>query len=206
MPVRDEKGRWLDGAGEYVHPKYIDKIDKARDRMVERHLKKATALHKKMVEFKAAVAADIEKYFALERSVYGGRDSSNAKGNKVFSDFAGRGRIDMRRSETTDFDDRIWIVQERLMEFIDEKLDAAGEDLRTLVNHAFKPTKGGRLDKTRILGLLALEGKIKHPKMAEAMKILRDCIKVVGSNVYFRFEERGEVGTWDTIVLDIARL
>ena len=75
---------------------------------------------------------------------------------------------------------------------------------RTLVDHAFRVDKKGKLNTGAILGLRNL--KIEDARWKTAMTAISESIKVVGTCQYVRFYRRDENGKYILIPLDIATL
>ena len=48
MAVKDKDGKWIDAAGNAIPAKYIDTVDKNRDRVVCKVMKQAEALSEKI--------------------------------------------------------------------------------------------------------------------------------------------------------------
>lgn len=205
MATAKKDGKWRDASQEWIPVKYIDKFVKERDKMVEKHLKTAVKLRKDLAKFKAAVEADIEKYWEKEREEYG-RDSSNPGQNKKFENFASDLRIDCQSTQAIDFDDRVWIARDKLFEYV-EHASQGGKDiegLKIIVKNAYATNRYGKLDRQRILSLLALGDKIKHPAVQEACKIINECIQRLDRKVYIRFAEKSKGGDWEYVNLNFT--
>ena len=79
----------------------------------------------------------------------------------------------------------------------------ADNNIRALIDRAFKTGKDKKLRTAELFGLLRLE--IKDPDWLKACEALRDSIHVSGTVVYVRVYERiGESDRYRQIPLDLA--
>lgn len=200
-------GKWMDAGGDYVPVKYVDKIIKLRDGIVDKHVLKAKKMNKELCKWKAELQKDIEAYWAAEREEYG-KDSSNPGQNKHLADFANRNRIEIAASQALDFDDRVWIARDKLFEFIEQA--AAGskdiDGIKVIVKNAYSTNRFGKLDHQRIMSLLALGDKINHPLVTEACQIIKECMFRLDRKIHHRFASKEAGGAWETIELYFNRV
>lgn len=208
MAVKNAKGHWRDSSGDFVPAKYVSPIERLRDQIVEKHLNRAQKFRRQLEKWKGEVYDDIDKYFAKERELYG-KDSSNPGQNKWFPDFANQNRIDMAATQGIEFDDRVWIARDKLMEYVEDAATGGkdAEGLKVVISNAYATNKFGKLDNTRIMSLLPLAEKINHPKVTEACDIIQECIRKLDRKVNIRFQSKdGKTGKWEPIVLDFSRM
>jgi len=203
MAVKDERGNWIDAKGDAIPPKYIDPVDKKRDVLVEKLIRKAVKLSKALAEFKEEAFDEIEKYLSWVKEKYGVNLYTD-KGNKQLSNFSNTQRIDVLVASIVEFDERIAMAKQLIDECIHEWSGGANDKIRMLVEHAFKVDKKGNLDKQRILSLKQL--KINDKKWKRAMELINDSLKIVNKRRYIRFLVKNEKGEFETIFLDIAKL
>jgi len=205
--AESKDGKWKDPSGDWIPLKYIDPIVKYRDKIVTKHLNRAKKLQKDIRKFKMELEKDIDAYWEKEREEYGA-DSSNPGQNKRLEDFANRMRIELNAHQAIDFDDRVWIARDKLFEYVEEAA-VGGKDvegLKIIVKNAYATNRFGKLDKSRIMSLMALGEKIKNPKVQEACEIIRDCIRRLDRKVYFKFMEKGKAGEWTPVELNFPRV
>lgn len=80
--------------------------------------------------------------------------------------------------------------------------DGANDNLKALVDHAFRVNKQGRIDVNEVLGLRQVE--IDDARWQEAMDAIADSIRVTGTSQYLRIYERQPNGKYEQVSLDIA--
>ena len=194
---------WIDAKGDAIPPKYIDPIDKKRDKVVVKIIKKAEKLSKQIAKFKEEVFNEINAYLTWVEEQYN-TTATTQKGNKQLSDFSNVYRVEILVSNIIEFDERLQIAKNLIDECIENWSNGADDKIKTLVEHAFKVDKKGNLDKQRILGLKNL--KIKDAKWKEAMTIIEDSMRIVSKKRYVRFSKRDASGSWQTIPIDISQV
>ena len=140
MAVKDERGNWIDAKGDAIPPKYIDPVDKKRDVLVEKLIRKAVKLSKALAEFKEEAFDEIEKYLSWVKEKYGVNLYTD-KGNKQLSNFSNTQRIDVLVASIVEFDERIAMAKQLIDECIHEWSGGANDKIRMLVEHAFKVDK-----------------------------------------------------------------
>ena len=81
--------------------------------------------------------------------------------------------------------------------------EGANDNIRALVDRAFRTNAKGQLRTTAILDLLRLD--IEDEEWLRAMEALKDSIMVADTAVYVRFYERvGNTDQYKAIPLDLA--
>ncbi len=80
----------------------------------------------------------------------------------------------------------------------------AGDELRTIVTRAFNTDKAGQINRSEIFMLMRLE--IDDARWMQAMRAIKDAIRVVGSKTYVRCHRRDSPdGVWKAITIDLAK-
>ena len=83
--------------------------------------------------------------------------------------------------------------------------EGSRDEIKVLVNDAFRVDREGRINTGSVLGLRRLE--IKDEKWQRAMTAISDSVRVDGSKPYIRFYERAEGSDeYVAIPLDFAAL
>ena len=201
MAVKDEQGRWIDAKGDAIPVKYIDPIDKKRDRMVNRLMKKATDVSKRLSDLSTQIDAETEKFMNEAETQYDMKIRTE-KGNKQFTDFSNTMKIELKMANFIDFDERLQMAKSLIDECIKKWSGESDDKIRILVEHAFKVDKKGNLDKRRILGLKNL--RIKDVDWKKAMKLISESVTVVSRKRYVKFSVRDDKGNWVHVPLDIS--
>ena len=201
MAVKDEQGRWIDGKGDAIPVKYIDPIDKKRDRMVNRLVKKATDISGRLSDLSEQIDAETEKFMNEAEAKYDMKIRTE-KGNKQFTDFSNTMKIELKMANFIDFDERLQMAKSLIDECIKKWSGESDDKIRILVEHAFKVDKKGNLDKRRILGLKNL--RIKDDDWKKAMKLIGESVTVVSRKRYVKFSVKDDKGNWVHVPLDIS--
>ncbi|MCP3923021.1 MAG: DUF3164 family protein [Desulfobacterales bacterium] len=202
MAEKDKEGRWIDGSGNPIPPKYIDGIDKKRDQLVVRSIKNALKLNERITTFKAKVFDDIESFLNYIEERYNVSERTKG-GNKIYTDFSNTIKVEVKVTKHISFDERLSLAKSIIDECIKRWSETSHDNIRVLIEQAFIVDKKGNLDKDRILGLRKI--KIKDKDWVKAMGIISDSIKIDGSKTYIQFYHKDKSDNWETIPIDIAR-
>ena len=202
MATKDEKGFWIDAAGNHIPPKYVDQVDKKRDAMVEKLFRYASKTQDHLRKLKNLIEEDVKKYLAWLATIKGEK-AFNPGGNYQFKTFYGDKEICVRINKVIEFDERLKLAKQKIDRCIEKWSEGANDKLKTVIFDAFKVNKKGQVDTHRILGLRTL--KIKDKEWAAAMELISEAITITGSRKYLIFHEREDSnGSWKTIRLDLA--
>lgn len=193
--------KWINHLGQEVPTPYVPTIDKKKDRLARKYLKKAKNISEKMAALKAELVDEADAlYEAMQKDA---DVRTGKKGNYSISSFDKVVKIEVDVQERIEFDDKINLAQQKIDEFLREKTAGVDHDLQELINSAFKPQKG-RLDTKRILGLFKIN--IKAKKWKEAMELIRQSIDRNISKRYIRIMEKNEAGEYDAVSLNFSSL
>lgn len=202
MAIKDKDNRWIDSAGNAIPVKYIDPVDKNRDRLVNKLMKQAKAVSDRICNLRESAFDDIENFINETEERYDVKVRTKG-GNKILTDFSNTLKIEIRVAHTIEFDERLNMAKTIIDECIKRWSEGSDDKIKLLIDQAFKVDRKGNLDKDRVLGLRQL--KIKDKEWRKAMGIISDSTKVVGSKQYIKFSRKNEKGVWETVNLDIAR-
>jgi len=203
MAKKDSKGLWIDAQGNHIPVKYIDPVDKKRDKMVCGLIKKAEKLQTQLRIFKFNSIEAIAKYLTDVEDIYNVKVKTKG-GNKILTDFSNTIRVEIKIAKFIDFDDRLSLAKNLIDSCIKRWSEGSNDKIKLLVDDAFKVDKQGNLDKNRILSLRKL--KIKDKEWDKAMLIIADSVKVIGRREYLRFSKKDRDGIWHSLPLDIAAI
>jgi len=203
MAKKDAAGRWQNSKGEWIPEKYIDVVDRSRDKKVESLYKKAIKLEKELREFKSLAFSEIEKHIKLVEEKYE-MNASSKGGNKTLLSFNGNKKVEIIVSNRIEFDERLSLAKDLIDNCIKKWSEGANNNIIVLIAQAFQVDKKGKLDRDRILGLKNL--KISDNEWNKAMEIISDSMQIVGSKKYIKFSIRDEDGGWETVKLDISQV
>lgn len=196
------RGYMKDSSGRLVPQELVREQDKLRDGVVCDLIDDALRLNAELGALKKRALNDIEDVIQIAADKY---DVSlgGEKGNITLTSFNGQYRVMRTYSERTTFTEELEAAKLLITECIDDWSDGANNNMRALVNRAFRTNGSGQVKTAEVLGLLRLE--IREQKWQTAMQALKDSINISGSVVYVRFYKRiGETDQYQLIPLDLA--
>ncbi len=196
-------GYMRDGCGNLIDRKNVRDIDLARNDLVLELATKAEDLHERLAAFKASTLGDIDSFVELSAERYGVK-LGGKKGNVTLDSFDGTYRVERQVAEHITFDEGLQAAKALIDECLREWTQGGNANVRTLVDHAFRVDKKGKLNTGAILGLRRL--KIEDERWGRAMTAISESIKVMGTCMYVRVYRRDENGRYNLISLDIASL
>ncbi|EOV9225744.1 DUF3164 family protein [Vibrio parahaemolyticus] len=189
--------------GHLVPLSQIKEIDLLRDDVVSSIVEAAKQLQTVMAEFKASSMAQVADFVDLSAQEfdvkYGG-----TKGNVTLLSFDGKYKVQRSIGEHRVFDERIQAAKAKIDECIKRWSEGSSDQIKALVDLAFRVDKQGNIDVNQVLSLRQLN--INDSDWIEAMDAIADSIKVVGKTPYLRVYERQSDGQYKQIALDIAKL
>lgn len=197
-----EPKKWIDYKGQEVPAKYVPEIDKKKERIIDRYLKKSIDLNKMLIAFKQEFLCDCDN-INVERMMEANIALADRKGNYTLTSFDKSIKIEVNIQDRIEFDDNINFAQEKIKEFLTEKTLNSDPELAEIVNTAFQ-TSRGKLDNKRILGLFRL--KIQHPVWLEAMELIKKSIQTNSSTRYITIWQKNEEGSYKQIQLNFSAL
>jgi hypothetical protein len=195
------KKQWIDLNGNEVPAQYVPKIDKDRERITLKHLKRAKKLSEQLERFKEELLADCDAVY--EKMLADNNVPGNSKGGFSISTFDRDAKIEISVQERIEFDDLISVAHEKIKLYLEEKTQGVDHDLQQIINQAFE-TRKGRMDVKRILGLFRL--KINHPTWMEAMELIKQSINRNNSKRYARVWEKDKNGEYRNIELNFSSI
>lgn len=193
------KKQWINHKGQEVPAAYVPKLDKQKERLTEKLLKKATDLNKKLTTFKADALSELDDFYA--KLLQSNNVKSDGKGNYSITSFSKNIKIEVSVSERIEFDEQIEIAQIKINEYISSKTEGIDNDLLQLINQAFQTTKG-KMDTKRILGLFSL--KITAAKWIEAMELIKASMSRNTSKRYLRIWKKDAEGQYHSVDLNFS--
>ncbi|HIF6642297.1 TPA: DUF3164 family protein [Serratia marcescens] len=187
--------------GHLVPENLIRPVDKLRDDVVLGIVDAARVLRQFMADFKTASMQQIGDFVDLSAQEYG-VEYGGTKGNVTLPSFDGQFKILRAVGDHRVFDERIQAAKKLIDECVIKWSDGASDNLKALVDHAFRVNKQGRIDVNEVLSLRQID--IDDSRWQEAMDAIADSIQVTGTSQYLRIYERQPNGKYVQISLDIA--
>lgn len=195
-------GYMQDGKGRLIPVSQVKPIDMLREQLVHGLVTAAKDLNLELVQFKTTAFADIAAFVSASAEQYGVQ-LGGKKGNVTLYSFDGRYKIIRQAQDAIRFDERLQAAQALIQECITEWSQGSRDEIKALINDAFRVDQEGHVNTGRVLALQRLD--IKDGKWMRAMDAIRDSVQVVGSSSYVRVYERiGDTDQYRPIALDLA--
>ncbi|HEY1129618.1 MAG TPA: DUF3164 family protein [Roseateles sp.] len=191
-----------DAKGRLINEKQIKPIDLARDELVTEIVAKAKELQAVMRKFKTGTFGDIAAFVALSGEQYRVQ-LGGTKGNVTLVSFDGRYKVLRAIQDRITFDERLQAAKALIDQCLTDWTENARDELRTLINDAFRVDAAGNIRTMEVLRLRRLE--IEDERWQRAMTAIGEAVQVESSKSYIRIYERDdETGLYNPIALDLA--
>lgn len=196
------EGYRRDARGCLVPESLIQPIDRARDELVNELVRQAKIVRDGLSEFKTRAFSDIYAFVDLSAEQYKTKIGGK-KGNLTLYTFDGQYKIQVAISDRMVLDERLQAAMQLIDECIIDWSKGSRDEIKMLVQDAFKTDREGKINIARVLALRRLD--IKDEKWQMAMTAIGESLQVIGSKEYVRFYERiGNSDQYQAISLDVA--
>lgn len=195
-PKIDDKGNWIDGQGNTVPPRYIDKPVKARDRTVRRIHARAASLSERLQTVKGEVLNLVDTYLNQVAEEYG----EKWKGNAELVTFDGRIKVEVKISEALEFDERLQVAKSKIDNCLRRWTTDARAEVQAIINRAFSVDSKGRINVRAVISLRQI--KSRDPIWIDAMEIIADSLRIRNTRRYINVYERDSQDRWRLINLN----
>ncbi len=189
--------------GHMVPESLMKPIDLLRDEVVREQVAAALELQLQMSAAKILMQQKLEAYLDLSANEYG-VTYGGAKGNITLTSFDGAMKVERAIGEHRIFDERIQAAKAQIDACIERWSEGSSAKIVTLVDHAFRVNKQGKIDVNQVLGLRNLN--IDDAEWKAAMDAIADAITTVSKKEYIRLYQREPSGKYVAINLDWAKL
>ena len=190
--------------GHLVPESKIKEWDLVRDDLVNSIAIKALEVQLQMQNFKIAIEGDIEAFMNLSAEQYG-VTLGGKKGNTTLTSFDGALQVKVQVHDRIVFDERLQVAKALVDKCIHAWAVDSNDNIKALVEHAFQTDKAGKINISRVLGLLQLN--IDDDNWMRAMDAIRDSMQVASSKSYIRIYQRiDDTDQYKQILLDMASL
>ena len=192
-----------DAKGNFVPIEMIQPAAQLEDEVVRKIAGYGLALSDQVARFKAHTFEDLGDFEALLAQEYGA-SKGGAKGNKTFMSFDGLFKVTVQVADHIDFGPQLQIAKTLVDECLTEWSAESRPEIRAVVTRAFNVDKTGQINRSEIFMLLRLE--IEDARWQEAMRAIRDAMRVVGSKTYVRLYRRQTLeSAWEAVTIDLAK-
>lgn len=173
------------------------------DEMVRKVMGYSIALSEQVSRFKEHTFDDLGAFEAILLQEYGST-VGGAKGNKTLTSFDGLFKITVQVADNIVFGSELQIAKGLIDECLNEWAAGARDEIRAIVTRAFNTDKAGQINRSEIFMLLRLD--ISDPRWQQAMRAIRDAMRVEGSKTYIRCHRRPSCdASWQAVTIDLAK-
>lgn len=192
-----------DAKGSLVPIEMIRPADLLEDETVRKVIHFADALSDQVARFKAHTFEDLGAFEAILEQEYELK-KGGAKGNKTFVSHDGLMKVSVQVADYIDFGPQLQIAKSLIDECLNEWAADSRPEIRAIITRAFNTDKAGQVNRSEIFMLLRLE--IEDARWQQAMRAIRDAMRVVGSKTYVRCYQRDTFDApWRAITIDLAK-
>lgn len=190
----------INAMGHYVPESKIAALDLLRDDVVVKLIEEAKAEQERVTAFKIHAFAEVAELVNVAAEQYDAK-MGGSEGNLTLVSFCGKYKVQRQISKQMMFDERLQVAKSLIDECIHEWSKDSNDNIKALVEHAFDTDQEGKLNISRIFGLLKL--KITDKGWVSAMEAIKDSIQFSGSKTYLRFYQKDVDGNWKGINIDM---
>ncbi len=192
-----------DAKGALVPTSVVKPMDALIDETVRKVMGYAVALSDQLGRFKQHTFDDIGALDALMVQEYGA-PSGGAKGNKTLTSYDGLYKVQVQVADRIAFGPELQIAKTLLDACLNEWASDARPELRAIVTRAFNTDREGQINRAEIFTLLRLE--IEDARWQNAMRAIRDAIRIEGTQTYVRAYRRPRADApWEPVSIDLAK-
>ena len=191
-----------DAKGSLVPVDLVKPADKLEDETVRKVIGYAIDLSNQISRFRGHTMTDLGEFDALLAQEYNVKKGGK-KGNRTYVTFDGLQKVVVQVQDSVDFGPQLQQAKNLLDECMNEWAADARPEIKAIITRAFNTDKEGKVNRSEIFMLLRLD--ITDPRWQEAMRAIRDAMRVVCSKEYVRFYIRNSIeAPWQPILINIA--
>ena len=192
-----------DAKGSLVPVEAIKPADKLEDELVRKIMGFASGLSDQITRFRGHTMTDLGEFDALLQQEYG-LLKGGPKGNRTYQSFDGLKKVTVQIADFIDFGPQLQVAKRLLDECLTEWSADSRPEIRAIITRAFNTDKEGQVNRSEIFMLLRLD--IEDTRWTEAMRAIREAMRITGSKEYVRFYERANVKDgWKAVTIDLAK-
>lgn len=191
-----------DAKGSLVPINLIKPVDKLEDEIVRKIMNYATDLNAQITRFRGHTMTDLGEFDALLDQEYNTKKRGK-KGNRTYSTFDGLQKVVVQIQDTIDFGPQLQQAKTLLDECMNEWAANARPEIQAIITRAFNTDKEGKVNRSEIFMLLRLD--ISDERWLEAMRAIREAMRVTSSKEYVRFYTRDAIqDPWKSVTINLA--
>lgn len=192
-----------DGKSRLVPLKLVKDIDQLEDQLVRKILGFADALNAQIGRFKGHTFDDIDAFLGILSEKYGVKPKPDAKGNVAFKTYDDCCRVKVAVADILSFGPELQVAKSLIDECIAEWAVGSRDEIRALVEHAFRVDKQGQVNREAIFSLRKIA--IEDPRWKSAMQAIGDSVRITGSKTYITFHRRAKpTDVWRLVTIAMA--
>lgn len=187
---------------EYAKKK--EAYESERNKMVERLVSVAQALHGDMRMFKQKTITELENF--AERAHAYGDIRQHSKGGFSLRNEAGDMKVMYERNVVSEYDERADMAEELLRDFLGDMVKKADTKAYEIITGLLQRGSKGDFNPAAIAALIKMEDKFQDERWVNAMKLFKESYnsRLVAMNVSFYIKDA--MGKDDAIKLTFASI
>ena len=191
-----------DAKGALVPVELVKAADQLQDEMVRRVMGFALELNARIARFKQHTLDDVADLLAVLAQDYNTKIGGQ-KGNVTLTSYDGTLQVRLQIQERLTFGPELQAAKSLVDAYLTELTADSQPELRGIVQHAFRTDQAGLINRAELFRLLRYE--IEDGRWQEAMRAIRDSIRVEGTKEHVRFYRRETArDTWRAVTIDVA--
>ncbi|TCU35425.1 DUF3164 family protein [Rhizobium azibense] len=204
ITVINGKDYMTDAKGSFVPVEQVKAEHRLEDEVVRKIIVFAEELSAQIARFRGHTMTDLGDFDALIAQEYNAK-IGGAKGNRTYQTFDGLMKVQVQVSDFIDFGPQLQVAKKLLDECLMEWSADSRPEIRAVITKAFNTEKEGQVNRSEIFMLLRLD--IDDPRWQDAMRAIREAMRVTGSKEYVRFYRRPTIDdSWRAVTIDLARV
>ena len=192
-----------DAKGNLVPVEAIKPADRLEDEVVRKIMVFASSLSDQISRFRGHTMTDLGEFDALLQQEYNAT-KGGPKGNRTYQTFDGLKKVTIQIADFVDFGPQLQVAKRLLDECLTEWAADSRQEIRAVITRAFNTDKEGQVNRSEIFMLLRLD--IEDARWQDAMRAIREAMRITGSKEYVRFYERAKITDgWRAVTIDMAK-
>ena len=192
-----------DAKGNLVPVEAIKPADRLEDEVVRKIMVFASSLSDQISRFRGHTMTDLGEFDALLQQEYNAT-KGGPKGNRTYQTFDGLKKVTIQIADFVDFGPQLQVAKRLLDECLTEWAADSRPEIRAVITRAFNTDKEGQVNRSEIFMLLRLD--IEDARWQDAMRAIREAMRITGSKEYVRFYERANITDgWRAVTIDMAK-
>jgi hypothetical protein len=182
--------------GQDVPVELVKPVDKLRDELVREIYAGYSRLAEEAGALKETTRNDIEAFLEISASRYG-EDLGGKKGNVTIYSYDGGLKVVRSMRAQMVFDEGLDTAKRLIDQCLTDWTAGGREEVRMIINRAFRPNALGRVNTSAVLALRALA--INDERWIRAMSAITDSLRAMNSQEAILVYRRLDDGSWERV-------